>query len=628
MKPIVSFAMALAAAGALPAQQPAGWVAISVSDYAALRAKAFPAEPEPAKPALDATLTRVDYDLRVNGELATGQAILTLDAFKDGWVRVPIPSGLLVRDAKLAGGVVSVVPGEAGKGGRQLFAVLSRAGRSTLSLDIAVPLNTSGGFGAVTLPAAGSGIVRGGLTLPKQEVDLKVTGGILSERTEAAGEMKWQAYASGSEPLVFTWRRKVEERRVELPLRFKGSITEILGLGEDSSSINAEVALEVVQGAARQVRVSVPAKVEVNQVLGATVGDWDAKGGILTVRFLEPVEKTVEFIVGGEVRLPREGEIQAPLLRLPDAERETGGVAVEALGAGEIKGRKAEGLESADASELGPMVANRESPSLAAFRFRGGAASAPRSLTVNVVRYAQQAMLTANVEEARYRALLSQEGKALVQARYAVRNSQRNFVKIALPAAAAVWSASLQGVPVRPGQAPDGSLLFPLAKAQAGEDAPGFAIEILYLARGDAWTDKGSARLALPALDLPVSRTGVQLYYSPFFRVASDPGAFRAEAYEGPTAAALKGDALVQAERANAPPLNLRVESKRQSAAQSLVDGFKSGKSARKRAATLPARLTFPAVGPSVYLVSELTAENQTPTIVLSYQREKKGGAQ
>jgi hypothetical protein len=80
-----------------------GWVVISVDDYQTLRAHAFPAEHDPEPPPVDATLTRVDYDLNIAGELATGRASLTIDVLKDGWVRVPIPSGLLVREARLDG---------------------------------------------------------------------------------------------------------------------------------------------------------------------------------------------------------------------------------------------------------------------------------------------------------------------------------------------------------------------------------------------------------------------------------------------------------------------------------------------------------------------------------------------
>ena len=44
-------------------------------------------------------------------------------------------------------------------------------------------------------------------------------------------------------------------------------------------------------------------------------------------------------------------------------------------------------------------------------------------------------------------------------------------------------------------------------------------------------------------------------------------------------------------------------------------------------ARVLPVRLSFPAFGAALYLVSELTGEGQAPSIELSYQREKKEGS-
>src|SRR6266478_3031433 len=190
---------------------------------------------------------------------------------------------------------------------------------------------------------------------------------------------------------------------------------------------------------------------------------------------------------------------------------------------------------------------------MAAFRFRSGEAASTRALTVKVARYQQQAVLMANIEEARYQVLMSKEGKTLVQARYAVRNNQRNFVKITLPTGAVVWSAALAGKPTRPGQSPDGSLLLPLEKARGGEEAPPFVVEILYVIRGTAWQEKGKARLALPALDLPISRTGLLLYYPPLFRVSAEPGSFRTEAYAGPTSPAFSPPPLPPPSTADSP---------------------------------------------------------------------------
>src|SRR6201987_3370727 len=102
-----------------------GWVVISVPDYHALRVKAFPAEREPEPPPVDATLTRVDYDLHVDSDFAAGTATLTVDVLKKGWVRVPIPSGLFVREARLDGKPLSLASLSAAKDGGQLSALLS-----------------------------------------------------------------------------------------------------------------------------------------------------------------------------------------------------------------------------------------------------------------------------------------------------------------------------------------------------------------------------------------------------------------------------------------------------------------------------------------------------------------------
>jgi len=628
-----------------------GWVVLPVDEYRTLHAKAYPIERDPEPPPVEATLTRVDYDLRIDTELASGRASLTVDVLKDGWVRVPVPAGLLVREARLDGKLVSLVPGAAGKAGGQLSALLSHSGRAVLLLDIAIPVASSTGEESITLPSIASGVTRASVQLPRQGVDVRLSGGLLSEKSESGAESKWIAYGRGNEALTFAWRRKTEDHRATQPLRMRGSLTQLLGLGEDSTSINAEVNLEVTQGAARVAKIQIPDKVTINQVLGAMVADWEVKANELSVTFLEPIEQNARFVVTGETRSPREGQIDIPLLRLLNTERETGGVAVEVLGAGEIKDLKSEGLDNADATDLGEMVSNRQSPSLAAFRFRTGDAKLSRSLSLNVARYTPQAVLMANVSEARYQVLISNEGKTLVQARYAVRNNQRNFLKITLPPGATLWSASLAGKAVRPGQSPDGSLLLPLDKARAGEEAPEFAVEVVYLSRGTAWNDKGQFRLALPALDLPVSRTGLLVYHPPLFKVTPEPGAFRTEPYENPISTALSergrvfgigagegagvggGSSAASPSAASQPPplsdIDAKDEAKlkrSQVATEALLYKFRADSLTGKRAGILPIRVSFPAFGPSLYLVSELTGENQAPSAGLTYQHEKKVG--
>ena len=371
-------------------------------------------------------------------------------------------------------------------------------------------------------------------------------------------------------------------------------------------------------GLARSVVVTLPAGLVVNQVAGATVADWSVDDCTLTVTLLDPVATQTSVVVTGEVRTPRDGPVTIPIVRVPSAERETGGVAVDVVGPGEIAGREPRGLQPADAADLGDIIAGHESPSMVAFQFTPLGGSAPRSLTVNVTRYTAQAVLVANVEEARYDALLGEDGKLLVRARYAVRNNQRSFLAVSLPPQSILWSASLSGRPIRPGVSASGGLLLPLRKGRTNEEAPTFVVELLYLQRAPGWTEKGDARLALPAVDLPVSRTGLTLHHSPRYGVDPKPGAFRLEQDPGPWSAALRaGD-----QRAvSAPPPPAPQQGGRDSSElKVLMDRFQK-EAGRTRQGVIPIAIAFPAIGPSVFLAAELTPETVSPSVDVSYRR-------
>ena len=593
-----------------------GWVVLPIEEYRGLRARAYATPPDPSPPPLDATLSRVDYDLRIAGDTVTGQARLTVDVLKQGWVSVQVHAGMLVRDARLDGRPIAIVDGDPPR------VLISRSGRSTLNLGVVVPLASSAGTESMTLPGSGSALSAVTFVIPRTGVDLSVSGGFIAEQTESAGESRWVAYGTPGRPLTFSWKRKADDRRASLPLKTRAHLTEFVALGEDSTQVTTSVRVEVTQGIARQAVVALPQGLVVNQVAGATVSDWSADAGALTVTFLEPVAVNTSFIVSAEVPVPREGSISIPLLRVPAADRETGGIAVDVVGAGEIGDREPHGLEPADPSDLGDIVAGRESPSMAAFQFMPLEGKAPRALTVNVSRYAARAVLVANVEEARYDALLGEDGKLLVRVRYAVRNNQRSFLGVTLPPQAVLWSASLAGRPVRPGLSADGALLLPLQKGRSGEEAPAFVVELTYLQRATAWTDKGESHVELPSTDLPIARTGLTLHYSPNYAIEARAGVFRVTTDPGPWSANLR----TLAERVPPPPpvgTPAPAGERDSKDLQALMDRYRK-ESGRTKQGTVPLSIEFPSLGPTLFLAAELTAETRRPSFDIDYH--KTGG--
>ena len=613
------------AAAPLHAQAPPpdGWVVLPVDEYRTLRDRALGIVPPPPAPPVEATLTRVDYELQFEGESIAGRAILTVDVLAEGWARVPIPAGLMVRDARIDGRPVALVE----EGAPHLL--LSRAGRALVTLELVVPLASAAGTESIALPTSTSPTTRIALVLPRSGVDLAVTGGFVAEQVEQPAETRWTIFALPNEKIGLSWKRRVDDRRATLPLRTRARVSQFVGLAEDSYQVTASVRVEIVQGTAQDITLVVPAGLVVNQVSGATVSDWQSVDGALRVRLLEPVSSEASFIVQAEMRAARDGTMTIPIVRVPDAERESGGVAVDVLGAGEIADRQARGLEPADPSELGDVIAGRESPSMVGFRLRPIAGTDPRSLTVTVVRYTPQAVLVANIEEARYRVLAAADGRLLVKAEYAVRNNQRSFLKLSLPEGASVWSAEVAGRPIRPGLAEEGSVLLPLEKGRAGQDAPTFVVEVVYLQRTAPWNDNARTAVALPALDLPVSRTGLRLFYPPQFRIALQPGVFRPEQDHGPFAEALRRLVPVAAAGSAAriappPPAAAPAPPDAASAGlQRLVDRFRNESGERTVVGILPVEVSVPDFGPSMFLAAELTAESRAPSFEVAVKRAR-----
>jgi hypothetical protein len=611
------------------AQNPApleGWVVLPVDDYRALRQAAFPSTSEPEPPPVEATLTRIDYEMKVDGNLASGVARLAIDVIKDGWVRVAIPGGLMIRETLLDGQPVSMIAGTSEKGVATNYLLLSRTGRSVLTLNIVAQVSSIAGTEMLRLPVNTSAISRLSLLLPGKSdsgVDMRINGGLLTEKSDTADGSRWVAYGRGNEVLTFAWKRRIEDQRTTQPLRMRASLTQLVGLGEDTTQVNAEVQVEVLQGLAKEVRVQVPAQLTIDQVSGVMVADWEVSTNELIVTFLEPLSQTTRFTINGEVRLAREGQLDVPLLRLSVAERETGGIAVEVLGAGEIKDKQSTGLEDAEAADLGTLISSRQSPSLVAFRLRPAEGKSTRSLSVRIARYTPQAVLSANIEEAAYNALMTEDGKMLIHLRLAVRNNQRNFLKLNLPASAVLWSAAVAGRPIRPGRAADGSLLVPLEKTRSGEESPAFVVEVSYLDKGLPWGEKEKIRLSLLTLDMPISKSTLRLHHSPLFRLIPSPGSFRLAPYEAPVSPLLRAGSSPGGSAVGGRIADKVVTADATQEAASRIP--QSGRPSRP-VRNLPIRVAFPHFGPSIFLVSELTSENQTPVLEIDVQRDKKRG--
>jgi hypothetical protein len=143
----------------------------------------------------------------------------------------------------------------------------------------------------------------------------------------------------------------------------------------------------------------------------------------------------------------------------------------------------------------------------------------------------------------------------------------------------------------------------------------------VYLQRATVWNAKGEARIDLPAVDLPVSRTGLLVHYSPRFEVEPKSGAFRPEADPGPWSGALRAATGSGAAAAPAPPPAAPARPGDEAAALGgLMERFRKDMG-KTTAGVVPVHVALPEIGPSFFVAAELTAESQAPVLDFTYKR-------
>ena len=606
-------------------------------------ARARESEPTvPTAPPVDATLTRIDYELRVDDRRSRspGRALLTVDVLREGWVKVPIPAGLRVRDARLDGQPLPL-------------------DRRTAVARRAVAHRT---IGAVARDlAAGRRGCRGQSQSPCRHLPLRcraprcrcqeaawistVTGGFVSERSESTAESRWTALGRANQPLTFSWKRKADDRRAEMPLRFRARVASSIGLGEEVSAISSVVSVEVQQGLAREVSLAIPVGLVVNQVNGATVADWTVKGGLLTVRLLDPVATELSFVVQGESRLPADGDIAVPLVRVPAAEREIGGVAISVLGAGEIEKHQMRGLEPGDISDLADIVAGHESPSTVAFRLRP--ASGNRSA---IAQYLRQALHAASGPHRQHRgsAVSRPRGRRrTVPDRSALRDSQQpaqlpeshaaatrdDLERVGRRQVGAAGrrrrrgrAAAARERPRRRGCADvrRAHHLPATGRAVAASPQPLDSIcrRLIFRSRAPA-SSCITRRVFASSRSLARSASNRTRVCSPrrcaSIGAAATASGSAAAGLAPPAAAALPSPAMAaDAAAALSPPDE---QTGKTTQFRMLIDRYRNEGGGRTVSGALPIDVSFPTMGPSLFMASELTAESSTPSIDLSVRR-------
>jgi hypothetical protein len=258
----------------------------------------------------------------------------------------------------------------------------------------------------------------------------------------------------------------------------------------------------VIQGEAAEFKVPLPPGFDLTAASGTTLESAEPSGGMLTLRVHEPNQRNHQFLIALE-RTNRDTKVDAPLLTFSGAQRETGELLVEGVGAMELVAREAGGLRRMDVREAGAITRSLSHfPLQAAFRYNRRAADAPK-LELEWTQFPDANVLSAVAERAVVTTLTNVEGRSLTEVTLRVRNHAQPFLKVELPQGAQLLSTEVEGVSVKPLQGTDGSRV-PLLRAGL-DSSRAYTVSFVYLNNGSRFAKNGAYDMGLPRLDIPIN---------------------------------------------------------------------------------------------------------------------------
>jgi hypothetical protein len=170
-----------------------------------------------------------------------------------------------------------------------------------------------------------------------------------------------------------------------------------------------------------------------------------------------------------------------------------------------------------DVREVDPALASASRQSLSsAFRYQR-TADVPPTLTMEVKRFPDAAVLAAVAERAVATTLVTPEGHALTEIMLWMRNRAQPFMKVTLPEGASLLSVEVGGSPASPVEGKDGSRV-PLLRPGYRPDGL-YSVSFVYLHAGTPFAKKGDMQMTLPKMDVPVNVLEWELFVPDRYRV-------------------------------------------------------------------------------------------------------------
>jgi prepilin-type processing-associated H-X9-DG protein len=341
-----------------------------------------------------------------------------------------------------------------------------------------------------------------------------------------AGSVLAYKFISSAPKSAPEWKLGVTTENVAAWVR--AEIVNTFTLTETLVSGRALVRYDIANAPVKELRVRVPAEFKNVEIAGANIRSRKQSGDVWRVELQNPTRGFYTLTVTWDE--PRAGKARALELTGISAdgvERETGLLAISAKAPLQVSESGAADLQRVDAGDFPDWAGSLDNAMALAYRYvRPG-----YRLTLDMRRFDEAEVLQALVDSARFTSVVADDGQMMTEMSLSVRNNGRQFLEIALPAGARVWSAFVADQPVRPSLR-DGKLLLPIESSGADDGA--MTVELTYVGTNAFPRDRGSIGFASPKFDVPLKNARWDVYLPPDYDYQNFSGTMTREIAPAP----------------------------------------------------------------------------------------------
>jgi len=374
-------------------------------------------------------------------------------------------------------------------------------GYVSVSAESGVAVNTEAFDGLTEIPA---------LSLPDYSTLVK------------AGNVLAYKFISGAPKSVPEWKLSVATESVAAWVR--AEIVDTFALTETMVNGRAQVRYDIANAPVKELRIRVPEEFKNVEITGANIRCLDQNGDLWRVDLQSPVQGSYLLTVTWDEPCADENHpLELAGISTDGVERETGLLAVSAKEPLQVSESVASDLQRVDAGDFPDWAGSPDNAVALMYRYvRPG-----YKLALEVRRFDEAEVLQALIDSAQFTTVVADDGQMMTEMSLSLRNNGRQFLEIALPAGASVWSAFVAGQPVRPSLR-GGKLLLPIQQAGTTDDA--VSAELTYVGTTSFPRARGNVEFASPQFDVPLKNARWELYLPPDYDYQGFSGTMTREA--------------------------------------------------------------------------------------------------